>query len=264
MKKIYKHIGYYNEPEDMKIYFGLSADNIITSIKLKLGNFHTTEREPERNIVFDTLCHEHDFNSFQQTTDEKYLVRYERGDNNYNDWFIDVYELIEEVEKEITDTDNTITEYCPHCDCEVELQSEFKVQKCPNCGTFIAPCNQCPLLAKNKCISGKCPLEVLANELNNENDNEDIKYTLDEFTTIFNNSSLRDKNVGFHISFTDDNGIDQDLSIYLEEKIEQIILYNSTMGNNAFTWKSHIIKDIPLKDALLNVCGYVPEFIYFA
>lgn len=166
-----------------------------------------------------------------------------------------------EVEKEITDTDNTITEYCPHCDCEVELQSEFKVQKCPNCRTFIVPCNQCPLLAQNKCDSSRCPLEALANELNHENG--DIKYTLDEFTNIFNNSSLRDKNIGFHFSFTDDNGADQYLSIYFEEKIEQIILYNTTMGNNAFTWKNHIIKDVSLQDALRNVCGYVPEFIYF-
>lgn len=55
-------------------------------------------------------------------------------------------------------------EYCNNCGCEVELENEFKVQKCPICGHYIVPCNLCPI----DCVS-KCPLEILCNNLENEN-----------------------------------------------------------------------------------------------
>lgn len=254
MGKIYKHIGYYNEVNDIKELFSMSADGII-EIMNKVGNFVKTKREIETDIDFDTLRHEHDFNLFQQTIDEKYLVRYQRGDNKYNDWFIDVYKLIED----------TITEYCPHCDCEVELENEFKVQKCPECGMYIVPCNLCPLLEQNNCNNGKCPLEALANELNGNCDKEMISrtlYTLIEFTEMFNNSDIERKKEGFVFSFTDDDGIEQELCIYFEETIQQTILYNEKFGCSAFTWKSDTIKDIPLKDALWEICCFVPEKIY--
>lgn len=256
MGKIYKHIGYYNDVNDIKELFSMSADGII-EIMNKVGNFVKTIREIETDIDFDTLHHEHDFNMFQQTTDEKYLVRYQRGDNKYNDWFIDVYKLIE-------DTD-TITEYCPHCDCEVELENEFKVQKCPECGMYIVPCNLCPLLAQNICNNGKCPLEALANELNENDDKEMISrtlYTLIEFTEMFNNSEIEHKKEGFEFSFTDDDGIKQELCIYFEEKIQQTILYHEKFGCSAFTWKSDTINGIPLKDALWEICCFVPEKVF--
>lgn len=62
-------------------------------------------------------------------------------------------------EKELT------TEYCPFCETEVELQTELKVQKCPNCGKYIVPCSICSL---DSCVS-KCPLDKLCCSLNNEN-----------------------------------------------------------------------------------------------
>ena len=58
-----------------------------------------------------------------------------------------------------------ITKICPHCKQEVELNEEFKVQQCPNCGKHIVPCNLCPLLAKYKCANN-CPLETMADEMN--------------------------------------------------------------------------------------------------
>ena len=58
-----------------------------------------------------------------------------------------------------------ITEFCPHCEQEVELNEEFKVQQCPNCGKHIVPCNMCPLLAENKCPN-KCPLATMAEDMN--------------------------------------------------------------------------------------------------
>ena len=41
-------------------------------------------------------------------------------------------------------TDGTpCTEWCPHCDTEVELKGKLEVQPCPNCGEMIYPCNLC-------------------------------------------------------------------------------------------------------------------------
>lgn len=52
------------------------------------------------------------------------------------------------------DSDNGCVEWCPHCDCEVLLSNEFKLQICPNCGKEILPCAQCETIdCKN------CPLD---------------------------------------------------------------------------------------------------------
>lgn len=59
---------------------------------------------------------------------------------------------------------DTIEEYCPHCDTTVDLEDDFKVQKCPNCGKWIVPCSICPL---DGC-SAKCPLKRLSIMLNGE------------------------------------------------------------------------------------------------
>ena len=34
-------------------------------------------------------------------------------------------------------------EVCPHCDQEVALDAELKVQTCPNCGKRIVTCSMC-------------------------------------------------------------------------------------------------------------------------
>lgn len=48
-----------------------------------------------------------------------------------------------------------ITEWCQHCDTEVELDNVFKVHVCPNCGARILPCSMCDWDVE-KC--NKCPL----------------------------------------------------------------------------------------------------------
>lgn len=58
-----------------------------------------------------------------------------------------------------------IVEFCQHCEQEVELNKEFKVQQCPNCGKHIVPCNLCPLLANNECPN-LCPLATMAEDMN--------------------------------------------------------------------------------------------------
>lgn len=50
----------------------------------------------------------------------------------------------------------TLTEMCPHCECEVELVTELKYQPCPHCGIMIAPCGLCNTDIV-KC--SECPLE---------------------------------------------------------------------------------------------------------
>jgi predicted RNA-binding Zn-ribbon protein involved in translation (DUF1610 family) len=55
---------------------------------------------------------------------------------------------------------NEIAEYCPHCEDEVMLENEFKVQVCPNCGKYIVPCSICPL---ESCINN-CPLDFLCDK----------------------------------------------------------------------------------------------------
>lgn len=62
------------------------------------------------------------------------------------------------------DPDSGAEEWCPHCDECVDLEEDFKVQKCPNCGKWIVPCSICPL---ENC-SKHCPLERQAILLNGE------------------------------------------------------------------------------------------------
>ena len=63
-----------------------------------------------------------------------------------------------------TNNENKVYEYCPHCENEVMLTDEFKVQICPECGKAIVPCSICPF-QPYKC-SSNCPLEALCNQLN--------------------------------------------------------------------------------------------------
>lgn len=46
-------------------------------------------------------------------------------------------------------------EGCPHCYREVQLESKFKAQVCPNCNRIILPCSICQV--SNNCLN--CPLD---------------------------------------------------------------------------------------------------------
>lgn len=59
----------------------------------------------------------------------------------------------------------TTEEVCEYCGENVELSQELKVQKCPKCGKWLVPCSACPLA---DCCASKCPLERMAEILNNE------------------------------------------------------------------------------------------------
>lgn len=49
-----------------------------------------------------------------------------------------------------------ITECCPHCENEVELDEKFERQHCPVCGAMIAPCNMCD---HDTCDCANCELD---------------------------------------------------------------------------------------------------------
>ncbi|USK77818.1 hypothetical protein [Peribacillus frigoritolerans] len=51
---------------------------------------------------------------------------------------------------------DTVEEWCPHCEDEVDLPKAFTPHTCPNCKEVILPCNQCE---DRFCLS--CPLESL-------------------------------------------------------------------------------------------------------
>lgn len=61
------------------------------------------------------------------------------------------------------DKSEKTTEYCPHCESEVELDCEFTLQRCPECGRLIAPCNLCD---HDLCDCANCPLSRLTSKLN--------------------------------------------------------------------------------------------------
>ena len=67
---------------------------------------------------------------------------------------------------------NKTYEVCPHCGAEVELEAELKVQVCPNCGKHIVTCSMCPAEAADINCSVDCPLEILAEMLNEEFERE--------------------------------------------------------------------------------------------
>lgn len=49
-----------------------------------------------------------------------------------------------------------ISELCPYCEHEVELENKFESQQCPNCNKIILPCSLCDM---DKVNCSKCPIE---------------------------------------------------------------------------------------------------------
>lgn len=77
--------------------------------------------------------------------------------DEYNEEDIEEYRIVE-----MNDLNDTYTEHCPHCDQEVELRYDFRVQRCPSCGKLIAPCNLCN---HDLCDCDNCPLARITSKL---------------------------------------------------------------------------------------------------
>lgn len=226
-KFTYRHIGFYNDCLDIEELFLETPDSIIILMKEHFGNFYSCEGDRETDI--DDIETHPDKNLLEMTTDKEYIVKYQRGSRNKEDWFIDIYqyhELEDTIEQNnsgnITPINLMVHELCPHCDTEVALLGEFKVQKCPKCGKYIVPCNLCPLLAKNKC-GGKCPLEELANDLNHEEGVYGTEYSTASFVSLFNSSTKKQWEKGFLVTiFNDDNFIELVLRIFYIQELDTI------------------------------------------
>lgn len=160
IKTNFRHLGYYSELQDIRDLFGRNADYIVKYMLNEFGAF--TKQKGNVDTDISGFTDKYNPNEYQLTTNGDYLVRFERGTNNDEDWFIDIYERY--VVEVINEDDEYIWEYCPHCDMEVKLPCELKVHICPNCGKHIVACSLCET---SSCAS-KCPLETLCCKLNGD------------------------------------------------------------------------------------------------
>lgn len=89
-----KHLGYFNDIEDIKTYADCSADKVIEDINNNIGHFYADTDDIIYNN-FDVSRYDVKF-----TTDGKYMVLHDlpkNFDEMINDWnfFIDVFEIIQ-------------------------------------------------------------------------------------------------------------------------------------------------------------------------
>lgn len=251
-KMTFRHIGYYNDYEDVKNLFGRTANYVVQAMLDGLGAFHSITGQSETDIDDHKL--ETDADKFVKTENGNYLVRFERGSENGEGWFIDIYKLME-VEVEDTSDENNdeeVYEYCPHCENEVKLDNEFKVQICPDCGHAIIPCNICPL---DSCCSN-CPLDVLCRQKNEEIDEEaGTEVTLSLFLELFDKQISSHQSDGYTISIPETEDIKaQKLLFRYDFNYGMYILTNETHYGQAYTW-SELPSPGSLFDGLWNVSG---------
>lgn len=255
-KMTFRHIGYYNDYEDVKTLFGRTATFVVQTMLDGLGAFHSVTGQSETDI--DDHKIESDADKFVKTENGNYLVRFERGSENGEGWFIDIYKLMEvEVEDTGEDTDedddNKVYEYCPHCENEVILNDEFKVQVCPDCGHAIVPCSICPL---ESCCSN-CPLDALCRQKNDEIDEEAgvIEVTLSSFIEMFEKEITLNQGFGYTILIQETENVSaQRLLFRYDFDHGMYILTNETHYGQAYTWGEQPSPG-DLFDGLWNVSG---------
>lgn len=253
MKKVYRHIGYY-EGQDALDMFCFDADSLVAC--MTAGPFHSSDGESETDI--ENLDDEEDKCLFSKSSDQEHLVRYSRGGNTpkADGWFIDVYRLTE-VESDDQDTSNPdelIEEYCEHC-CEyVDLPEEFKVHTCPNCGKYIVACNLCPYLPEEaKCAT--CPLSKQAHNLN-ELKARGVASTVQIFTQAFNNADIEIREQGFEVTL-EVSGVGMVVyTLAYNSKQDHCVLFRKHAGGNSYTFPGSAIVNIHyLCDALNSLSG---------
>lgn len=269
MKKVYRHIGYYNDLEDCELLFDETPDFIVRYMQLGLGHFYQSEGEDETDI--ENPFEEFDNQMFTKTTDGQYLVRYENGADKQvckeladHGWFIDIYKLTE------IDTDETnekLEEYCGHCDEYVYLENELKVQKCPNCGKMIVPCSICPMLEQDnyhlmKCAS--CPLAKLCEEVNSE-EYLGENLTLMETADKFNSATLEEREKGLYVTLPkmEENDKVEKLYIHYNPQYGGIVFFDHNAQDNiAITIRSTTFYRVDLLTAMLKLFGRTRERVY--
>ena len=200
-KRVYRHVGYWNDETDCQFLLNKDANAIINFFRSGYGDLRKCDGESDSDIA-ELFTSEQDHRQMTITDDRAYLVRKEIGVPNCGGWYIDIYQLIE-----IDETGERVStqEYCAECDTYVDLLPEFKVQVCPECGEPVVPCNLCPLLEESKCDSSKCPLARQA-ELIRQEKNEKLygpAVTLEGFCEGFNGADAKQKYLGFYITISE-------------------------------------------------------------
>jgi predicted RNA-binding Zn-ribbon protein involved in translation (DUF1610 family) len=75
-------------------------------------------------------------------------------------------------------------EVCPHCNEEVMLEPELKVQTCPNCGMRIVTCSMCRACETGENYCSKCCLEYQAQIENEEMEAERKLKLANQFSEV--------------------------------------------------------------------------------
>jgi predicted RNA-binding Zn-ribbon protein involved in translation (DUF1610 family) len=79
---------------------------------------------------------------------------------------------------------NRTYEYCPHCDTNVLLDPELKVQTCPNCGKHIVTCSMCRACDSGEDYCTKCCLNYQAKVENEEMEAEKEIRLANQFSEV--------------------------------------------------------------------------------
>ena len=260
MDKTYKHIGYYNDFIDCNHLFDKSADYVVAYMKAYLGSFHKVDFDEECTIS-EVSEEDKDVHFFEKTTDGVYYVRYEKGNDKGEGWYIDIYKSVE--------SDNKVQEYCGYCEEYVLLDPELKVQKCPNCGKAIVPCGSlCPMLTDENSVNRNCaccPLSKLCDEMNEDIPSYKGKHlTLMETAFKFNTATLEEKKKGLHITVPkmEDNECDEEIFIHYNQDYDCIVVLDVAQYTLAYTIKPITLDRVELKKALLAMFNRTVEKLY--
>lgn len=256
-KHTYRHIGYFNDYQDIQELFLRTADEIVKYMKNGWGAFHFCEGERDSDI--DKIEGEPDENLLSMTADKEFIVKYQRGGDEES-WFIDIYQyhILEIVEENKAEP---IYEYCPFCDEEVVLANEFKVQFCPECGKALVPCNLCPLNLQGKC-SKDCPLELLANEYNEDTLKDDgwEKCTIIDICDETQKMTKEAMEKGIKI-FVNDT---YKLNLFYNKNFDTLILCQEDEKGKAYSWvyTSEVLTE-DLENAIECILGVFIEKLRF-
>jgi len=108
----------------------------------------------EMGVIYETLDHDPEFVFGHYSVFEKAFNEV-RDTLWYSGTISEVYDANEakELDECYDFLSETTTEWCPECECEVELEMTLKMQVCPSCGKPIAPCSIC-----KECNCSHCPL----------------------------------------------------------------------------------------------------------
>ena len=122
----------------------------------------------------------------------------------------------------------TTWEMCPYCDCEVELETKWEAQVCPECGMLIAPCSLC---YPYDCKCGDCRLSKECDQANHE------RLRFDEFKSKVCNGARR----AIDALTNDDNIIDIRASRSPYDPVKDTAIFGFAPLNHKEMW--NFVKD---------------------